>query len=149
MRLGAPSGHSSIPAWILALPCTEYVFPWIRLVKQVRTELRQIYPCFWERALPREGSLCRDIKNTKNKSFFDKLGHVEVAFIIGSITDAATETPISPVLTFILLMVDHQDVQRRAQEEIDRVVGSERSPNWADWGALPFVRKCIAECLRW
>lgn len=41
------------------------------------------------------------------------------------------------------------DVQKRAQEEIDRVVGSDRLPTFEDYDNLPYVRCCIKESLRW
>jgi hypothetical protein len=33
-------------------------------------------------------------------------------------------------------------VQRKAQAEIDSVIGAERSPTWEDYAALPYVGKC-------
>lgn len=149
VRLGAPSGHSSIPSWVLALPLADYVFPWLGSAKQVRAALLHLYPFFWDRAVSREGTLCREIRSATNTAFVGKLGRVELALMIGSITDAATETPISPVLTFILLMARHRNVQLKAQREIDCAIGSERSPTWADRDSLSYVSKCISECLRW
>ena len=49
--------------------------------------------------------------------------------------------------TFIWAMVLYPDVQRRAQEEIDRAVGRERLP--ADKGSLPYVTAIIKEILRY
>ena len=41
------------------------------------------------------------------------------------------------------------DVQQEAQEEIDRVVGSERSPDWSDEEKLPYCAALFKETLRW
>lgn len=46
-------------------------------------------------------------------------------------------------------MVLNPDVQAKAQEEIDRVIGGNRLPNFDDKDSLPYI-SCIAwECLRW
>lgn len=52
------------------------------------------------------------------------------------------------ILSFILAMSLYPEVQRRAQEEIDRVVGKERLPNFQDRSSLPYVNALIDECLR-
>lgn len=40
-------------------------------------------------------------------------------------------------------------VQRRIQEEIDRVVGRERTPSWADRNDMPFTMAFLWEMYRW
>ena len=41
------------------------------------------------------------------------------------------------------------EVQKKAQDEIDRVVGSDRLPTMADESQLPYIRAMIKETLRW
>lgn len=48
----------------------------------------------------------------------------------------------------MLAMVMHPEVQRSAQEEIDRVVGSDRLPDYDDQDALPYVSAIVKETLR-
>ena len=43
----------------------------------------------------------------------------------------------------------HPDVQRKAQAEIDAVVGQDRLPNFSDQAKLPYVNAIIKETLRW
>lgn len=50
---------------------------------------------------------------------------------------------------FFLAMILNPLVQKRAQEEIDRVIGHERLPDIADKDALPYVRSVITEIMRW
>lgn len=40
-------------------------------------------------------------------------------------------------------------VQKRAQEAIDKVVGSDRLPSLADRSSLPYVDAVLREILRW
>ena len=45
-------------------------------------------------------------------------------------------------------MLMHPDVQKRAQEELDRVVGTDRLPTLDDRENLPFVNAVIMEVMR-
>ena len=47
------------------------------------------------------------------------------------------------------MMLLHPDVQQRAQEEIDRVLGSDRLPLLKDRESLPYLEAVMLECLRW
>lgn len=51
--------------------------------------------------------------------------------------------------TFFLMMTLHPQVQRRAQAEIERVVGQDRLANINDQKDLPYVVAVIKEVLRW
>lgn len=46
-------------------------------------------------------------------------------------------------------MILFPDVQKKAQEEIDRVVGTNRLPTIADRLALPYIEAVVKEVLRW
>ena len=43
----------------------------------------------------------------------------------------------------------HPAAQKRGQEEIDRVVGTERLPTFEDRASLPYVEALWRETLRW
>ena len=45
-------------------------------------------------------------------------------------------------------MVLHPEIQRRAQDEIDKVVGTERLPQMGDRASLPYVEAIILEVAR-
>jgi cytochrome P450 len=51
--------------------------------------------------------------------------------------------------TFILAMVLHPDVFAKAQAELDRVIGSERLPDFTDRNSLPYLDAIITETLRY
>lgn len=46
-------------------------------------------------------------------------------------------------------MLLYPAVQKRAQQELDSVCGTERLPTLEDWDNLPYIRACIKESLRW
>ncbi|KAF1952599.1 cytochrome P450 oxidoreductase OrdA-like protein [Byssothecium circinans] len=50
---------------------------------------------------------------------------------------------------FFLAMTAFPDVQAKAREEIDRVVGPDRLPGFQDRDKLPYIEAVIKETLRW
>lgn len=43
----------------------------------------------------------------------------------------------------------HPRVMKKAQEELDAVVGTHRMPDFEDFDSLPYVRAIVKETLRW
>jgi hypothetical protein len=68
---------------------------------------------------------------------------------IGFVSEVYIPQTASSVITFILAMTLYPDVQRKAQAEIDQMVGNSRLPNFSDEGALPYVQAIVKETLRW
>ena len=66
-----------------------------------------------------------------------------------SLYGAASDTMIITLTAFTAAMVLFPDVQRRAQEEIDCVVGAGRLPGINDRSNLPYIDAIIKEALRW
>ena len=56
---------------------------------------------------------------------------------------------VSAVLTFILAMTLYPEVQRKAQAEVDQIVGNSRLPDFSDEAALPYVQAVLKEALCW
>ena len=49
----------------------------------------------------------------------------------------------------MLAMIVHPEFQKRAQDELDAVVGRSRAPTFADAPSLPFIQALVKESLRW
>ncbi|KAK7452187.1 hypothetical protein VKT23_012290 [Stygiomarasmius scandens] len=62
---------------------------------------------------------------------------------------AGAETTFATSATFILAMALNQEVQKRAQAEIDRIVGVDRIPTISDASELPYTMAVIKETMRW
>ncbi|KAK0200298.1 cytochrome P450 [Desarmillaria ectypa] len=60
-----------------------------------------------------------------------------------------TDSTVSVLCTFILAMLANPEAQRKAQEEIDVVLGLGVLPRFADEDSLPFVSAVVKEVLRW
>ncbi|KAH9917357.1 cytochrome P450 [Amylocystis lapponica] len=67
----------------------------------------------------------------------------------GAAYTAGSDTTISSVGSFFLAMLRYPEVQRKAQEEIDRIVGPDRLPEFSDEKLLPYVTAVVKEVLRW
>lgn len=52
-------------------------------------------------------------------------------------------------MIFVLAITLNPEVQRKAQVEIDSVIGSDRLPNMSDQDSLPYVNAIIQEVVRW
>ncbi|KAI3333014.1 cytochrome P450 [Ustulina deusta] len=89
---------------------------------------------------------CESIVQTQmTEGFSDELA----SYIAGDIVEAGSSTTSDELLGFLMAMVTHLDVQRRAQQEIDTVVGPNRLPQLEDMALLPYIRGCVKETLRW
>lgn len=63
--------------------------------------------------------------------------------------NAGSHTTVSTLLNFILAMVLYPEVARKAREEIDRVVGTDRLPAMSDRPNLPYLECILLETFRW
>ena len=64
-------------------------------------------------------------------------------------TDACVKKTISTTRTFFLAMMLNPSVQKKAQEEIDRVVSADWLPKSEDRPNLPYVNAIVKETMRW
>lgn len=62
--------------------------------------------------------------------------------------EAGSEITSVVLNNLILYLAATPRAQERANEELTRVVGSHRSPNFSDTSNLPYVRACVKEILR-
>lgn len=77
----------------------------------------------------------------------EELKHIEGA--AGVILTGGLETTFSTLQVFVLAMVLFPEAQRKAQEEIDSVIGQDRLPGFDDRPRLPYVNCLLQEVLRW
>lgn len=81
------------------------------------------------------------------------MGRIRYIFRSNRATDRSTflYTPqtVSVLLTFMLAMTLYPEVQNRAQEELDRVIGKDNLPTFEDRDNLPYVNAICTEALRY
>ncbi|KAI0292399.1 cytochrome P450 [Russula brevipes] len=73
----------------------------------------------------------------------------EMAWTVGTLYSAGAETTYTAMSWWALAMIAHPEVQRRAQAELDTVVGRSRVPTFADFSSLPYIQAIVKEVLRW
>lgn len=73
----------------------------------------------------------------------------QAAYTCGGLIEAGAETTGTTLNNALLAMVLHPHVVKKAQAEIDTVIGEDRLPTWDDEKNLPYVRALIKEVLRW
>ena len=61
---------------------------------------------------------------------------------------AGTETTATTLQWFIIVMANHQDVQKQIRREMDQVVGLKRHPSLEDKPNLPLLEATLLELLR-
>ena len=59
--------------------------------------------------------------------------------------DAGAETSASYLHTFVISLLQSPASQRKAQEEIDSVIGGDRLPVLADFERLPYTKALVME----
>ncbi|KAJ7120737.1 cytochrome P450 [Mycena crocata] len=73
----------------------------------------------------------------------------ENVWLAATIYATGAETTTAVMAWFMLAIVHNPNVQKRAQEELDRVVGRDRMPTFADREHMPFIAAMVRETLRW
>ena len=70
--------------------------------------------------------------------------------LLADIADGAgSDTTSDGINSWIMSMVKHPDVVKKAQEELDRVVGRDRLPTFEDKKDLVYVQAIVQEIQRW
>ncbi|KAI0294613.1 cytochrome P450 [Multifurca ochricompacta] len=78
-----------------------------------------------------------------------RLSEHEMTILSGQMYIAGFETTSTALMWWTIAMVAFPQVQRRAQAELDAVVGRSRLPTFTDAPHLPYVRAVVREVLRW
>ncbi|EKM56473.1 uncharacterized protein PHACADRAFT_253615, partial [Phanerochaete carnosa HHB-10118-sp] len=73
----------------------------------------------------------------------------DIKLSASSLYTGGADTTVSAIHTFFLTMILFPHVQRRAQAEIDSVIGTDRLPSFEDRPNLPYVEGVFKEVLRW
>ncbi|KAK3297434.1 cytochrome P450 [Chaetomium fimeti] len=158
-------GKSGAPASSIMdrFPATRYLPEWLPFMERLR------YAHTWRPAiqnltsLPFEASL-KLMDSTNNHSFVHErmsiLNHnahgglpndfdlEDIKGAAATIVIAGNDTTAATVMLFVLYLMQNPDAQRKAQEEVDRVVGSDRLPTWDDIPNLPYTNLILQETYR-
>ncbi|XP_071505081.1 steroid 17-alpha-hydroxylase/17,20 lyase-like [Diadema antillarum] len=79
----------------------------------------------------------------------DKLTDVHIVQTLLDIFGAGTQTTIETLYWALALMSENPGIQKKAQAEIDSVVGRDRVPTIEDRGTLPYTEATLYEVMRY
>ncbi|KXN81929.1 O-methylsterigmatocystin oxidoreductase [Leucoagaricus sp. SymC.cos] len=104
-------------------------------------------PFEYVRKSMREGSTKTSLVRSLLES--NTIGEESVKGIAGTAFSAGMDTVVSVLECWFFGIALHPEKQRKAQAEIDRVVGPDRLPTWSDHDSLPYIEAMVRETLRW
>jgi len=73
----------------------------------------------------------------------------DIKWSAASMYSGGVDTTVATLSNFFLAMIQYPEVQRKAQEEIDRVIGGDRLPRLADRESMPYLAAVAMEAHRW
>jgi cytochrome P450 len=110
-----------------------YLGHWMKAKNSIKNGTAK--PCF-----------CVDLAKTQDAEGFSD---DQASYISGTLLEAGSDTTSSTIYGFVQAMLLYPDVQKKAREEIERVVGDKRLPNMDDEREMQYVRGIMKESLRW
>lgn len=125
---------------------------WIGRAQGVSAEMNELYAEYLNRVEQRRketgstGSFM-DIVLDQNEKL--ELSRHQLYFLGGVLMEGGSDTSSSIILAFLHAMTKWEGVLKKAQAEIDAVVGEDRTPVWADYERLPYVAAVVKEAMRW
>lgn len=73
----------------------------------------------------------------------------DIRWTANSMYLASIDSMLTVLLHFLLAMMQYPHVMRKAQAELDAVVGRSRLPSFKDRMSLPYIDCIFSEVLRW
>lgn len=143
-------------AWFVDwVPILDYLpdslAPWRASAIEIRNQIMPFFLVFYKamKARVKNGTapdcfLARIIK--QEGVTFDE---TEPPHIIATTMAAGTDTTATTLQWFFKAALMFPDAIKKAQEEIDQVVGHDRLPDWEDQPRLPYITALVNETHRW
>ncbi|KAJ7250828.1 cytochrome P450, partial [Mycena haematopus] len=121
--------------------------------RQLTKEMREV-PFDFVKQNMREGVgsnsvVARLLEANQARGHHDEAAIREVAATAYGGIHYRSQDIVSAIASFFFAMATHLDVQKKAQTEIDTVVGTYRLPKFEDRPSLPFVEALYRELMRW
>ncbi|RBR08513.1 hypothetical protein FVER53590_06100 [Fusarium verticillioides] len=93
--------------------------------------------------------LLREYKDKESRGQEQQWSLDDIKGAAGAVFIAGTDTTWATCVIFILNMVLHPEIQEKAQQELDAVIGSDRLPDFSDRPALVYIEHIVQEIYRW
>ncbi|CZR58813.1 related to O-methylsterigmatocystin oxidoreductase [Phialocephala subalpina] len=125
---------------------------WKSRARDVSKVMNQLYAQYLDIVIRRRE------KNIHKDSFMDRVldqneklefNRHQLYFLGGVMMEGGSDTSSSIIIAFIHAMTRWPKVMRKAQTEMDEVVGEDGTPRWEDYDNLPYVAATVKEVMRW
>ncbi|KIJ41518.1 hypothetical protein M422DRAFT_60430 [Sphaerobolus stellatus SS14] len=137
----------------------DFITPLQWIPTRMRSRGRRLHTDFMEvygglmLELKRKMDAGEEVPDCLVKSLFEnqtkeELSWQDMCFLSIAFTTGGVHSTSGIIQWFLALMPSHPDVQARAHEELDKVVGRDRWPTAEDEQQLPYLRAIIKELLR-
>ncbi|KAJ2971857.1 hypothetical protein NQ176_g7488 [Zarea fungicola] len=113
------------------------------LFAKERVESGSFTPSYVSTAL--QQNLVDDSRSEVSASEYEE----QIIWTAANLYAGGSDTTVSSVHSFLLAMVLNPEVQRKAQDDIANVVGTDRLPCFEDRKSLPFIDALVTEIHRW
>ncbi|EJF64334.1 cytochrome P450 [Dichomitus squalens LYAD-421 SS1] len=163
-RIREVSEDIAVPGRYLveAIPFLRYLPAWLpgmqfkRYALKAKSDIHMILDSLHHASVKaKEEGCAQDTVATKileSSTSLEDLSHNETQTMCRGVSASAyiagVETTNAVTHAFVLLMALHPEIQLRAQEELDAVVGQNRLPDFTDRPHLPFINALVKEVLR-
>ncbi|KAH7110166.1 cytochrome P450 [Dactylonectria macrodidyma] len=134
--------------WLLNLP--KWMHWWQKELRQLEERQNKTWLLYWNQM---KDKIDRgDAPDCFGRQFVEAgyhqkgISELQAAYVCGTMIEAGSDTTAATVNNGLLYLSAYPDVIAKAHEEIERVVGSSRSPTFTD--QLPYVRAIVKEALR-
>ncbi|KAG6089110.1 hypothetical protein E4U31_007410 [Claviceps sp. LM219 group G6] len=136
-----------LPSWLPGVSFHKTAQQW----KQVAERMIDV-PYNFVRQQMSSGSFTPSFVSQNIEHSSEKIGEKEETALKNSaaaLFGGGADTSVSSLRSMLLALILYPEVQRRAQQEIDEVVGGDRLPEFQDRDHLPYVNALVKETYRW
>lgn len=125
---------------------------WVTRAKVVHDALHDLYDNLMSSVIRRRGvmgstgSMMDRLLDGQEKT---GLTSHQIAFICGVTIKGGSDTSASALTSTMQALITWPEVLKKAQAEMDAVVGEDRLPTWDDYGRLPYTAAMVKETHRW
>jgi cytochrome P450 len=149
--LTAPTTHPPMDIFPILKYLPERFASWKRECREVRAEKRAhlsrvIKPVEERLAKGEENGSFMEVIYQRAKEW--NLDEEAVLYLGSVMIEGGSDTTSVVFQNFVTIMAAYPEIQKKAQEEIDRVIGPDRMPELDDYEDLPYVQALVNEVHR-
>ncbi|KAJ9636441.1 hypothetical protein H2204_005274 [Knufia peltigerae] len=148
----APGATPPVDSFPFLRYVPKFLAAYKRWAANIRQEQRNLYSNLLNETLARtrkQGKICCFMDKLLEGKEKSELDDEQVLYTGGILMEAGSDTTSSTLHSFVLAMIKHPEVLRRAQKELDKVCGPSKSPGSQDIRNLPYMQAVMTETLRW